>query len=175
MQENKISYYDELNSDQICIEIIKRFASLEYGEDKMTIEKIFGEKWALLDKKARNGAANSLRKGIDEGYIKGIVYEQLGDREYIYTITPNDMLSEREIYIEMIKRFQRLPYIDRLYTMASIFGEGWGVLDKSAKEQAEEWFRKGIAEKIIKGIIFEQQDRKYMYKRIRSDKFRLRR
>lgn len=171
---SKISYYDELDDEQIFIELVKRFQGIALGESNMTTEEIFGDGWELLDAEAKSQAERFLRKGIYNGYVKGIVHDKSTDGDYTYTRVKDNTMSAREIYYTIIKRFDNIAYGEKLYSIEEIYGKEWLTLYKSSKEKAERLFYDGIFDTLIKGIVAIGEDGDYVYKRIRNDKFRSR-
>lgn len=81
-------------------------------------------------------------------------------------------LNAKQIYLELIKRFPAIKYHQDQLSMFDLFGEEWGLLNKDARAQAEEWFRSVISDKFLKGIRYEQVGPgEYLYSRIKNDEF----
>ena len=66
-------YWDELDEDQICIEILKRFPLREY-ESTGSMYYFFGKEWGFLDPSERKKAEQRFLKIIQNGKVKGIQY-----------------------------------------------------------------------------------------------------
>ncbi len=90
-------------------------------------------------------------------------------------------LDASQIYVEILKRFPSLKD-ETGGNMSRVFGKGWGLLNLGEREIAEERFRNGIMNKVIKGIIYDHlgkgilrtdTDGNVLYKRIPNDIYKI--
>lgn len=173
MSESRLKYKD-LNSEQIFIELTKRFPSMKKREGG-SIGEVFGEGWESLDQESKDIAEKKFRNKINGHEIHGIRYNDNNDGLYCLA-----RYSADEIFFEIIKRF---PLIDQGadVCLRELFGEEWFLFGRKSREIAEERFVNGIKDGDIRGIkfvlnktnfeLYKNENNEILYTRIANDTY----
>ena len=171
MVESQLKY-ESLNSEQIFMELVKRFPGMKKREGS-TIGEVFGDGWESLNDASKEIAEKKFKKKIDGHEIHGIRYGNDG----LYFLA---RYSADEIFFEIIKRFPLFGYGSEL-CLRDLFGEEWFLLGRKSREEAEERFVNAIRDLDVKGIkyvlnktnfeLFRNGKNEILYTRIANDNY----
>ena len=139
--------YESLNSEQIFIELVKRFPRMRKREGS-SIDEVFVDGWESLNEDAKEIAEIKFRKKINGHEIHGIRYDDNNDGLYYLA-----RYSADEIFFEIIKRFPLVSQGSEV-CLRELFGEEWFLFGKKSREVAEERFVNAIRDQDVKGITF---------------------
>jgi hypothetical protein len=141
MNNSKLKY-ESLNSEQIFMELVKRFPRMRKREGS-SIGEVFDDGWEKLNETAKEIAEIKFRKKINAHEIHGIRYDDNNDGLYYLA----------RYSAEIIKRFPLLSQGSEV-CLRELFGEEWFLFGKKSREVAEERFINAIRDLDIKGITF---------------------
>jgi|GEM_PF-1910100 len=171
---NSILKYENMNSEQIFLELVKRFPQMKKREGS-SIREVFGNGWESLNQAAKDIAEKKFMKKINSHEIHGIRYNDNNDGLYYLA-----RYSADEIFFEIIKRFPLLCNGTE-FCLRELFSEEWFLFGRKSREVAEERFVNAIRDTDIKGVqfimnktnfeLFKNENNEILYTRITNDNY----
>ena len=173
MNESELKY-GSLNSEQIFMELVKRFPGMKKREGS-TIGGVFGAGWESLEEASKEIAEKKFRKKINDHEIHGIRYDDNNDGLYYLA-----RYSADEIFFEIIKRFPLISQGSE-FCLRELFGEEWFLFGRKSREVAEERFVNAIKDSDVKGVkfvlnktnfeLFRNENNEILYTKIANDSY----